>query len=474
VSWFRSSRRRRSKEPVAAPEPEAPPRPARDSLLERPLADLHELAAKWEVPRYRLLRREQLIDAISGEEAPEVPVAVEAPVAVAEPEPAEAEPEGQAEPELALAPQEEPAEPEPEPEPAEEEVRTGIVDVVGEGYGFLRVDGLTRSRDDPYVPRGLVREFALRRGDEISGRVEPRRPGDRHARLVELEWRRGQPAEVSFDEMPVQRPTRALHAPAGADAFAPRMAELAATLAIGQRALVAGAPGAGATQLLRAIARGLLGGQERLIVTLVDVRPEEVPEWDISEQVEVYSAAGDRSPRDQVALAELALERAKRLAEQGEDVVVLLDSITRLARASGLARTRARDDGPTPELLAAEGAKRWFAAARDTGAGSVTLIAAARADSESPLEALVHETLLDMAGTVVRLDADLAARGMHPAVDARRSRTLGEEVFLPEDQRRRLENLRGVMRSLEPAEAWEFAAARVRETRSNDELLSQP
>jgi transcription termination factor Rho len=265
--------------------------------------------------------------------------------------------------------------------------------------------------------------------------------------------------------------SRALRAAARGDSFALRMVELVATFAIGQRALVAGPPAAGATRLLQETARGLFGGNERLIVTLVDMRPEELPEWQISKQVEVHAAGADRAPRDQVAVAELALERAKRLAEQGEDVILFLDSISRLARAYGMARTRSRDDGPTPELLGVEGAKRWFAAARATGAGSITLIAAARADSESPLEALLHETLLDMAGAVVRLDGELAARGLHPAIDAHRSRTMGEEGLLSDEERRRLEHLRGVMRSLEPMEAWEYAAARVRETRSNDELL---
>jgi transcription termination factor Rho len=217
--------------------------------------------------------------------------------------------------------------------------------------------------------------------------------------------------------------------------------------------------------------RGLIGGEERLIVVLIDVRPEEVPEWQISEEVEVHAAPSDRPPREQVALADLVVERAKRLAEQGEDVVVVLDSITRLARAYGLARSRSGSDGPTPELLAVEGAKRWFGSARDTGAGSLTLLVAGHVESDSHLETLVHESLVDAAGAVVRLDPDLAARGLHPAIDPRRSRTLGEEALLPADQRATLDALRAEMRSLDPADAWELAATRVRTTAPNDELL---
>jgi transcription termination factor Rho len=291
--------------------------------------------------------------------------------------------------------------------------------------------------------------------------------------MVTLEWRtHGEPPAAGFDDLPAQRPSRPLRAQPGANAFALRMAELVAPLAIGQRALVAGPAGAGATHLLRDMTRGLIGGEERLIVALIDVRPEEVPEWQISEEVEVHAAAGDRPPREQVALAELVVERAKRLAEQGEDVVVVLDSITRLARAYGLARSRSGNDGPTPELLAVEGAKRWFGSARDTGTGSLTLLAAGHVESESHLETLVEESLLDAAGAVVRLDPGLAARGLYPAIDARRSRTLGEEALLPEERRAPLEALRAEMRSLDPAEAWEFASARVRTTASNDELLA--
>ena len=282
------------------------------------------------MPRYRLLRRAELIDAISGEEGARP--SGSAPAAAAPPPPAPPPPVPEPEPE--------PAAESDVDEPAEGELRTGILDLVGEGYGFVRVGGLTRSADDPYVSRTLVREFSLRRGDEVTGRVMPRTAGERHGRMVTVEWRTHSEAPpASFDDFPVQRPTRPLRAQAGTDSFALRMTELVSPLAIGQRALVAGPPGAGATHLLREMARGLIGGEERLIVALVDVRPEEVPEWEISDEVEVNSALSDRPPREQVALAELVLERGKRLAEQGEDVIVVLDSITRLARAYGLARS---------------------------------------------------------------------------------------------------------------------------------------
>ena len=160
--------------------------------------------------------------------------------------------------------------------------------------------------------------------------------------------------------------------------------------------------------------------------------------------MEVAAADAGSSPREQVALAELALERAKRIAERGEDVVLVLDSISRLTRAYGLARGAGTGEAHAVGPVAVESVKRWFAAARDAGDGSLTIIAAARVESESAFETLVHEALEDSAGSVVRLSPELAAKGMRPAIDPARSRTLGEEALIDDERRRTLENMRGV------------------------------
>jgi transcription termination factor Rho len=232
------------------------------------------------------------------------------------------------------------------------------------------------------------------------------------------------------------------------------MVALVAPLGHGQRALIAGPPGSGSTFLLRELGRALAQEGAQVAAVLVDVRPEEVPEWE--DGLEIAAADTGTSPREQVALAEDMLSRAKDAATRGEDTVLLLDSLSRLARAYGLTGDR---------VEAVEATKRWFAAARDAGegAGSLTLIAAARVETESSLEALVHETLADSANMVVRLDAELADRGRHPAIDVTRSRTLGEEALLSEDRRHTLENMRGVARSLDKVEAWEFLEERARE-----------
>lgn len=372
MSWFRSNLRRHSAE---APAAETGPALALEDVEGRPLADLHALAAQAGVQRYRLMRREELVSALTGGA-----VAVPEPVAAkrAEREPAESRMDD--------------LEPEPEFEPEDED------------------EGPSRDLPPP------------------------------------------------LDEQPARRPTRLL---ALGDTDAARMVELVAPLGHGHRALVSGPPGSGATALLRRIAEGLEAGGAQVLVALVDVRPEEVGEW--SARLEVVAADAASSPREQVALAELALERAKRIAERGEDVVLVLDSISRLARAYALARGAGTGDMPGIGPAAVEAVKRWFATARDAGDGSLTIIAAARVESESAFETLVHEALEDSAGTILRLSPELAARGLHPAIDSARSRTLGEEAMIDEEQRRAVDNLRGVARSLDAVEAWEFLAERARE-----------
>jgi transcription termination factor Rho len=285
-------------------------------------------------------------------------------------------------------------------------------------------------------------------------RERPPRRQERVADEVTLEdlERPVESRRSSFDELPVQRPSRLLELGA---ALGPRMVGLVAPLGHGQRGLIAGPAGAGATTLLQEVGIGLAGAGVEVTAVLVDVRPEEVPEWE--RQVNVAAAVAGSSPRDQVALAERSLEEAKRSAARGDDVVLLLDSLSRLARAYGLTLGSQAD--------AVEATKRWFAAARDggPGRGSLTLIATARVETESSLDALVHDALEDSANMVVRLSSALAARGKYPAIDPDRSRTLGEDALLDEHRRRELENMRGVARSLSPEEAWDFLAERARE-----------
>ena len=241
----------------------------------------------------------------------------------------------------------------------------------------------------------------------------------------------------------------------------------------GQRALVHGPRGAGATTLLREVAQALASADPVVIAAVVDARPEELADWEV-EGVELYATTAEHAPVDQVRAAELALERAKRLTEAGNDVVLLLDSITRLARAHGRAEgTASRGGDGGGEDAAVQGAKRMFAAARATQAGSLTILAAARSEEGSDFDVEVYEELAATANLELRLDAALATQGLFPAIDVTRSRTLNEEALVSEDRRAQLDALRGPARALEGAEAWEFLAERLRETDSNDELLER-
>ena len=385
----------------------------------RPLADLHQLAAEAGVLRYRLLRREQLVSALTGVDVDVVPART---AAVPRPErPAAPRPEKPRRQERPSRPER--ARPASRPERAPRRERTNTDD--------LTLEELERS---PSRPASTPSPTPTPAPAPASRSSRPSR------------------AAGSFADLPVQRPSRPLEL---GDGLAVRMVQIVAPLGRGQRALIAGPAGIGATTLLQEVGTGLASEGVHVQAVLVDVRPEEVPEWD--GRVEVSAADSSTSPRDQVALAERALEQAKSAAADGKDTVLLLDSLSRLARAYGLAHDA--------RLEAVEATKRWFAAARDggSGRGSLTLIATARVDSGSSFDALVHDALEDSANMVVRLRPDLAARGKYPAIDADRSRTLGEDTLLGEDQRLALENMRGVARSLSPEEAWDFLAERARE-----------
>jgi transcription termination factor Rho len=500
VSWFRSSRRRRSEPPEGEPAPEqdvpaqagvpvetqapaeVPPaedRPSRDELANATLADLHELAREQGLERYRLLRRDDLIGALASdgegeaqvddppEPAPEIEVRARPP----EPLPDVEEEEGEEEA------------PEPQAESEHEVQAEGILDIAGEGFGFVRGETLLRSDADPFISRTQVRRLGLRAGDAVAGAVRPPRRGERHPAMVRVTRVNDVDAEALAEERPVfedlqiERPNGPMRMERGSDDVTGRMIDLVAPLGRGQRGLVAGPPAVGASRVLREVARALAGDDPHVIAVLCDVRPEELLDWEPAEGLELHAATAERPPDAQRRVADLALERAKRLAEAGRDVVLLLDSATRLARAHNLAGPN-HDDATDPEDqldgAAVHAVKRWFANARNTrDAGSLTILVAVRTDSDSRLDAAVYESLADTANMELRLDAGLAAAGRHPALDLTRSRTLHEEGLVEEAQLRRLELLRGVVRSLDAEEAWSFLQAKLSETGSNEELLSE-
>lgn len=473
---------------------------ARRRLEDGSLAELHELASALGIPRYRLLRRPELVDAILSA----APPAEEAKAGL----------------ELEAAPQAGKPEPAPEPRrreeetapPEEQERCEGVVEVTPERHAFLRVSGLRRSDADVYVPPRLVRELGLRRGDRIAGSARGARRSERHPTLLEIDTINGHPVHESpldrrsFEDLTVAPPTVRFpfrHEPGDAAA---RMVDLLAPFAKGQRCLIAGPRGAGATSLMLAIARAVSGDVTPVVLALA-ARPEEQATLDAGGDVEVYALSADARPLEQLDLAELALERAKRRVEEGEDAIVLLDSLTALARAYALAgersgrrgrgrgaraeaETKEAGDGETGETGGARGAReagasgvagvdavpaamRWLASARATeGGGSLTIVAAVRTGSDSRFEDLLYGSAADLADAELHLDRDLAEGRLWPAIDPLRSRTRWQDSEdAGPDARRPM--LRRRLAAEEPARAWRLLAEEIDATASNDELLAR-
>jgi transcription termination factor Rho len=443
----------------------------RAALEGRHLADLHELASANRIPRYRTLERRALVDAILDAQPPG-----EEPAAAPE-EPPAAE-------ETPAAKEDDTGRPEETGEPVG--IRAGVLDVVPDGYGFLRVEALRRSDDDVYVSRSLVRSFGLRSGDELEGPVGAASRSRRYPSLLDLTGVNGGPAEEfrgherpEFEKLTPIAPAERIPIAARSNSLSVRMVDLLASIGKGQRCLISSPPGAGATTLLRDIGQALSSaGEAQAMVLLVDVRPEEVTEWRRAIDAPVYGAASDSSPESHVRLAELALECARRMTEQGKDAVLLIDSLTRLARARSLVQGRSRratppdDDEAPAENPALRSAKRWFSAARKTEEqGSLTIAGIVRVDSDSEFEQLVYELLADSANMELRLDGELARAGFFPPLDVNRCWSHLEEGAIDPDAVAWLGALRHSLSSLAPADAWHAVTERLLATSSNSELV---
>ena len=416
------------------------------ALRDEHLAELHRRARELEVPRYRMLPRDELIEAIEerGDEQREP----EAPEAAAE-----TEPRGESE--------REPEKPAPEPEADAEEV-TGVLDRMPQGYGFLRLSGLNEAEGDVYVSASQIRRCELRPGDQVSGPARPPRGGERHRALVRVEAVNGQAPEEKrrhFEDLTPAIPTRRILAPdASADPIV-RAVDLFGPLAFGQRVLVLAQPRSGRTTLLRALGAAIAETGAHLCVLLADERPEEVPEWERAlPQAEIFAATADQEPRDQIRAAELAMGHAKRLAEGGEDVVVLVDSLSRLALGY-------RDPGRVKRLF---GAGRELA---DEGSGSLTVIATVLDSDDRGGE--VREALETTENLLLRLDAGLAAKGIVPALVPADCRASGEDALRDAGEMEQVRRLREELGQLDTEAAARTLADQIVATGSNAELLAR-
>jgi transcription termination factor Rho len=364
------------------------------------------------------------------------------------------------------------------------EVREGLLDVLPEGYGFLRVTGYLPGEKDVYVSANQVRKFHLRKGDVVSGPIRPPRSKEKFPAVVRIAKVNGiEPDEAmkrpKFESLTPLFPDERLklEVEGRKDGILTRIVDLVSPIGKGQRGLVVSPPKAGKTTVLQEIARSITANNPEcyLMIVLVDERPEEVTDMQRSVKGEVIYSTFDRPAEEHTQVSELALERAKRMVEQGTDVVIVLDSITRLARAHNLATPasgRILSGGVDSQALYPP--KRFFGAARNIEeGGSLTIIATALVETGSKMDEVIFEEFKGTGNMELRLDRKLADKRVYPAVDIAASGTRKEELLFDRTELTQVWKLRRVLLALEPGAAIELLIDRLKTTKSNEEFLAE-
>jgi transcription termination factor Rho len=356
----------------------------------------------------------------------------------------------------------------------------GVLEILPEGYGFLRVRNFLPSQDDIYVSQSQVKRFGLRTGDLVVGAVRPPKSGERYRSLLKLEAvnslspdavRRRTP----FDELTPVYPSERLRMETASSNLSGRFIDIVAPVGKGQRGLIVSPPKAGKTTLLKIIANSITTNHPEvyLLVLLIDERPEEVTDIRRSVDGQVAASTFDEVPENHLKLQEIVLEHAKRLVEAGRDVVVLLDSLTRLARASNLTVApsgRTLSGGLDPSALYRP--KRFFASARNIEeGGSLTVMATALVETGSRMDDMIFEEFKATGNQELVLDRSMADRGIFPAIDVQRSGTRHQELLFSEDELHRVYQLRRVLNALDTTQATELLLTGLKKTSSNTEFL---
>jgi transcription termination factor Rho len=362
------------------------------------------------------------------------------------------------------------------------ETREGILDILPEGYGFLRSAGYLPGDMDAYVPANVVRKSKLRKGDVVSGPVRPARGKEKFPALVRAaEVNGGDPDEAAkrpqFAKLTPLFPDVRLRLEVDGrpDDIQPRIIDLISPIGKGQRGLIVSPPKAGKTTVLQDVAHSITANNPEchLMVVLVDERPEEVTEMQRSVKGEVIYSTFDRPAEEHTQVSELAIERAKRLVESGTDVVILLDSITRLARAHNLATPASgRILSGGVDSTALYPPKRFFGAARNIEeGGSLTILATALVETGSRMDEVIFEEFKGTGNMEVHLDRKLVERRVFPSIDIHKSGTRKEELLIDEWELRRIWVLRKVLSSLSSVEAMELLLERLSKNEDNKEFL---
>ncbi len=358
--------------------------------------------------------------------------------------------------------------------------KRGILDILPDGYGFLRTHGYLPGDGDIYVSLSQIRRFDLRRGDEVEGQVRPPKDSEKYNALLRIEAVNGENPESSrsrgfFDNLTPVYPMNRLRLETEPSAITQRIIDLIAPIGKGQRGLIVSPPKAGKTTILKQIANSITTNnpEVHLIVLLVDERPEEVTDMERSVKGEVVSSTFDQPSENHIQVAELVMERAKRLVEHSKDVTILLDSITRLARAYNLTvPTSGRILSGGVDSTALFPPKRFFGAARNIEhGGSLTILATALVDTGSRMDEVIFEEFKGTGNMEIHLDRRLADKRIFPSIDIDRSGTRKEELLMDPEEAQLVWRLRRVLHALDPTAAIELLIGKMRETKTNSQFL---
>jgi transcription termination factor Rho len=358
----------------------------------------------------------------------------------------------------------------------------GVLETLPDGFGFLRAPDYSYlpGPDDIYVSPSQIRRFNLRTGDTVSGQIRPPKDNERYFALLKVEAVNFEDPEkardkILFDNLTPLYPNRKIILERESNEYSSRIMDLLTPIGFGQRGLIVSAPRTGKTMLLQNIANSMNVNHKDiiLIVLLIDERPEEVTDMDRSVKAEVVSSTFDEPPQRHVQVAEMVLEKAKRLVESKRDVVILLDSITRLARAYNTVVP------PSGKILsggvdsnALHRPKRFFGAARNVEeGGSLTIIATALVDTGSRMDEVIFEEFKGTGNLELQLDRKLSDKRVFPAIDINRSGTRKEELLLEPGVLNRVWILRKLLSSLNPLDSMEFLLDKIKGTKDNKEFL---
>ena len=358
----------------------------------------------------------------------------------------------------------------------------GVLEILPEGFGFLRSPNYNYlpGPDDIYVSPSQIKKFSLKTGDTVAGQVRPPKDNEKYFALLKVESVNSEPPEniqsrIPFEELTPIHPNQRLLLETTAEELTTRVIDLVTPIGKGQRGLIVSPPRAGKTVILQKIANAIAKNHPEvyLIVLLVAERPEEVTEMRRLVKGEVISATFDESPERHTQVAEIVMEKAKRLVEHKKDVVILLDSITRLARAYNvLVPHTGKIMSGGLESTALDKPKRFFGAARNIEeGGSLTILGTALIDTGSKMDDVIFEEFKGTGNMEINLERKLAERRIFPAIDINRSGTRREELLVDPDELQLMWLLRKVLAPLNPIEAMELLIARMKSTKTNIELL---